>query len=697
MYSKLDDISSINPIDHLEDINSYYDKQKKLINKYFEVKGVMDKPETILSYEELEELQNKRVNSILEDDEEDPKNNVLVRLPMVLEYKGEQRVTTSIPFRIHVLRGLNKMLVSKDSAKIIKNNFKNNHKLFLFYKRIDIDELIHEYSLHKKDIISWFKRSKSVNSWFSRREINLLGQSKIFGHFSWDTQNKNNPGALIAPACNYIGYNHLSWIGVTANIYEKITGNFGKRTISNAILKSTKFRLSYINFDDVAISLKLDNKRVLKEREYSSCLSWVLQVSEFEDNLTTIGEGSLITKKANEVVSKQLNYKSLSEEQPIKVFFEGYGEKALTYAESKVSKICYSGTDKEVFTGDLKYEFVSFIKGYTKRENKEAIATSGRKRANKVLKNEDHAKSILVDAYDDKGSLVYERANLHLHKVFIDVTMDRTPKIVRQKISSELTKSLTIKSKRTKLDYSKHENKAKEKAKTMKLMLEFAYRTLSLSNPILNDHYIPGITPSKYSDFYLFNSEEEIALLLEHGIKIHGIWLRLPKYYEAIPNIGVSYNNILSLLYERIQGKPVDERTMFDDLDYVLKEIEAMYEKANTVYIDMVRSRLAIKENLKTQEMHVSPLVLEKLIEEFSDKYLKEFKKLGADDFVEKYKITVYAVRFPDFGYSGDYTITAVDNSLNYTSAISTLNAALIGGDIDDDTLQSKIIEISVK
>jgi len=96
--------------------------------------------------------------------------------------------------------------------------------------------------------------------------------------------------------------------------------------------------------------------------------------------------------------------------------------------------------------------------------------------------------------------------------------------------------------------------------------------------------------------------------------------------------------------------------------------------------------------------MHVCPNVLKQLVADYGNKRLiAELQDLGTEDFLNRYNITAYAVRFPDFGYSGDYRISEVDKKLYETVAVSITNADLIGGDVDDDTISLKIVKITKK
>lgn len=620
----------------------------------------------------------------------------MVKLPIVLVLKRKdgsvaRRVTKFVPRNFpQELRGINNMLASIKFALMQEANIGNakvkaKDTTFALYRYVSFNQLLSRFSFINKELWDWFNKSIPEETWFKGKSV---GKNDMFGHFSPDVSVKNNPLAIVAPADKQ--YPHLSKVGLAVNPFEMYSGDHGKRLSGNAVARALPFNLSRLEFDKV----KVKNGKI-EEQLLTGTLAWVLWVKDFEDNFTTIGEGALITPIAKANLQNQFKVYGLEPIQPVKVYFDASGEKALTQGVSKVSVIKFAGTDKEVFSGAIANERISFIKGFTKRANKIPAMGAGILRANRALRNKISMRPILVDAYDSEGNKVYENAVLCLNKCFIDIMLDRTVKHVYQRMSSEQAKTWTFNCKHTQFDYKKYEEYVYNRSKDVIQYLANLYNSLVKENAVPGKLRCP-VNPKPVDGFYPL-SNEDIDKLKKEGITLHGIDLKLHRYHAVVNNKIVA-NEYLRYLLTIMKRNVHLKKDVTRDFKYFKQLLEMDKERAMEIRVPMVRSRLAIKKNLGLWEMHVCPNVLKQLVEDYGNKRLiVELQDLGTKDFLNRYNITAYAVRFPDFGYSGDYRISEVDKQLYETVAVSITNADLIGGDVDDDTISLKIVKITKK
>lgn len=628
-----------------------------------------------------------------------------IQLPVVIKYGDKYKVTKFIPnsvkingknvafpFPLHrIVSGMQKQVVTTAFAEIQKRhlegiNGKGKNLIMVLYKLIDLDDLIKDYPIYKQVLIGWFNMSIKPSIWFKSYKKFTTDKS-VFGYFSPDMSSKNNPLGLVAPACNMPGYEHLSWLGLAINPLEIYTGDHGKRMVGNAVIKAFPVNISKMPGN-------IYKTKILQEQLLTGSMMWELVVSDFEGNFTPIGEGALITKWGKEKIEGALEGK-VEKGQPFKIHNDTSGEKSLTQGISKVAVIYYHGTKEEVFKGALSDENVAIIRAYNKRNNFVSVNYIGRERANKVLKSKASFEPIYVDAYNEKGELIYEKAELVLQKSFLDLTLDRRPMIVMQNNSSVQQEVLTFGMGKTKLPYQKYKKEVEERNKEAKDILFSAYYYLSKRRISINEHKVPELKRHPEKKLYVLD-ENNLKELRQDGIIFHGKRFFLPSYSTNIEGIGVVANDILTYVVNMSKRQVNDAEIAKKQIKILLSKIQATYERLSEVRIPMVRSRLAIMKNLGLKSMVVSPHILELLIEDSRDKRaLEVLKAVGPKEFLKYYNIEVYGVRFPDFGYSGDYRIVAVDENLFETAAVSTLNAALIGGDVDDDTISLKIVSMT--
>lgn len=664
-----------------------------------------------VTYEEIQVFYSVNPEELFPLDKKNEEQNndkvtVQIQLPVVIKFKGRYKVTKflpnsvkinekniAFPFSLHrIISGLRKQVVTTAFSKIQKRhlegiNGKGKNLVMTLYKLIDLDDLIKDYPIYKEILISWFNMSIEPSKWFSSYKKYVTNKS-VFGYFSPDMSNKNNPLGLVAPACNIPGYEHLSWLGLTINPLEIYTGDHGKRMVGNAVIKAFPVNISKLPGN-------IYKTRNLQEQLLTGSMMWELVVDDFEGNFTSIGEGALITKWGKEKIEGALEGK-VEKGQPFKAHNDTLGEKSLTQGISKVALIYYHGTKEEVFKGALSDENVTIIRAYNKRNNF-VINYIGRERANKVLRNKPSFKPIYVDAYDEKGELIYEKAELVLQKVYLDVTLDRRPMFVMQNNSSVQQEVLTFDMGKTKLPYQKYKEETEKRNKEAKDILFSAYYYLSKGRISINEHKVPELKKHPEKKLYVLD-ENNLKELRKNGIIFHGKRFFLPSYSTYIEGIGVVANDILTYVVNMSKRQASDNKIAKKQIKMLLDKIQGAYERLSQVRIPMVRSRLAIMKNLGLKSMVVSPHILELLIEDSRNKRVLEvLKAVGPKEFLKYYNVEVYGVRFPDFGYSGDYRIVAVDENLFETAAVSTLNAALIGGDVDDDTISLKIVSMTPK
>ncbi|MDK2839542.1 MAG: ribonuclease H-related protein [Thermosipho sp. (in: thermotogales)] len=664
-----------------------------------------------VTYESIQEFYSGNPEELFpldkENEEQNNKVTTQIQLPVVIKFKDRYKVTKflpnsvkinekniAFPFSLHrIISGLRKQVVTTAFAEMQKRNLEginSNGKnlIMVLYKLIDLDDLINDYPIYKEILISWFNMSIEPSNWFKSYRKFVTNKS-VFGYFSPDMSSKNNPLGLVAPACNIPGYEHLSWLGLAINPLEAYTGDHGKRMVGNAVIKAFPVNISKMPGN-------IYKTKVLQEQLLTGSMMWELVVDDFEGNFTSIGEGALITKWGKEKIEEALEGK-VEKGQPFKPHNDTSGEKSLTQAFSKVALIYYHGTKIRVFKGALSDENVAIIRAYNKRRNFISVNCIGRERANKVLRNKPSFKPIYVDAYDEKGELIYEKAELVLQKVYLDVTLDRRPMIVMQNNSSVQQEVLTFDMGKTKLPYQKYKEETEKRNKEAKDILFSAYYYLSRGRISINEHKVPELKKHPEKKLYVLD-ENNLKELRKNGIIFHGKRFFLPSYSTYIEGIGIVANDILTYVVNMSKRQASDNKIGEKQIKMLLDKIQGAYERLSQVRIPMVRSRLAIMKNLGLKSMVVSPHVLELLIEDNGDKRaLEVLKAVGPKEFLKYYNIEVYGVRFPDFGYSGDYRIVAVDSQLFETVAVSTLNAALIGGDVDDDTISLKIVSMTPK
>lgn len=663
-----------------------------------------------VTYESIQEFYSGNPEELFPLDKVNSEQNndkvtTQIQLPIVIKYRDKYKVTKFIPnsvkingenvafpFSLHrIVSGMQKQVVTTAFSEIQKRhlegiNGKGKNLVMTLYKLIDLDDLIKDYPIYKEILISWFNMSIEPSNWFKSYRKFVTNKS-VFGYFSPDMSNKNNPLGLVAPACNIPGYEHLSWLGLAINPLEIYTGDHGKRMVGNAVIKAFPVNISKLPGN-------IYRTKILQEQLLTGSMMWELVVSDFEGNFTSIGEGALITKWGKEKIEGALEGK-VEKGQPFKAHNDTSGEKALTQAFSDISVLYYHGTRVKVFQGALSDENVAIIRAYNKRRNFISVNYIGRERANKVLRNKPSFEPIYVDAYDEKGELIYEKAELVLQKVYLDVTLDRRPMIVMQNNSSVQQEVLTFGMGKTKLPYQKYKEETEKRNKEAKDILFSAYYYLSKGRISINEHKVPELKKHPEKKLYVLD-ENNLKELRKNGIIFHGKRFFLPSYSTYIEGIGIVANDILTYVVNMSKRQTSDNKIAEKQIKMLLDKIQGAYERLSQVRIPMVRSRLAIMKNLGLKSMVVSPHILELLIEDSRNKRaLEVLKAVGPKEFLKYYNVEVYGVRFPDFGYSGDYRITAVDENLFETAAVSTLNAALIGGDVDDDTISLKIVSMT--